>query len=371
MLVRMKRPLIVASVLLAFALPLWSQLENADQATQSKCREYLKTPLPPEATSLPVPKKWPDCVSYKSYSGIGQKVDFDAARTCAWQERLAQKADLEPRDLEDSIFGGSAMLTVLYANGEGVTKNIPLAARFACEAGGAPAEIAIRLEDLKSRGAPGTKKPEFDFCNDITSGFMEGFCAGYSSELADQRRADQILRISTSLRNDQREIFDQLVQAEKAYAHAHGDGEIDTSGTARAMYQIDAEDSLRDDFLTGLQSFDQGKNLPRGSAQDYRQADDQLNAIYRSSIAEAEIHKSEYGAVQPEGIRNAERAWIHYRDLFVKFARLKYPEVPGDAWLTLLTRDRISVLDGSFCDMDAVEGKCAPQHDRWKPSPLP
>lgn len=263
------------------------------------------------------------------------------------------------------------MLTVLYANGEGVKQNLPLAERFACEAGGAPAEISIRLEDLESREKPTTNRTEFDFCNDITSGFMEGFCAAYGSELADQKRADHILGLSTSMGDDQRRAFDQLVEAEKTYARAHADGEIDTSGTARAMYQIDAEDSLRDDFIAALQSFAEKKDLPRGSAADYRESDDQLNAVYRSTIAEAEIHKTEYGAVQPEGIRNAERAWLHYRDLFVKFAHLQYANVPEDAWLTLSTRDRIAVLDGSFCDMDSVEGKCAPQGDRWKPSPLP
>jgi uncharacterized protein YecT (DUF1311 family) len=371
MVVSVKTCWVLALAIVATAGPAWPQLRFASEATQSRCKKYLKIPLPAEAGSYPAPKRWPDCKSYKSYSGLGRRADYDAARKCAWQERLAQLAGLEPRFSVASVFGGSAMLTVLYANGEGVKQNIPLAERFACEAEGAPAEISIRLEDLESRGKAGEKKSKFDFCNDITSGFMEGFCAAYGSELADEKRADQIQNLPTSMNNDQRRIFNQLVKLEQAYARAHADGEIDTSGTARAMYQVDAEDSLRDDFLAALELFEQKRSLPQASQADYRRADDQLNAVYLSTISEAEIHKKEYGAVQPEGIREAERAWLRYRDLFVAFAQSRYPQISKEGWLTLLTRDRTTVLDGSFCDMDAVEGKCAWKGDTWKPRPLP
>ena len=39
--------------------------------------------------------------------------------------------------------------------------------------------------------------------------------------------------------------------------------------------------------------------------------------------------------------------------------------------LVLLINDRISILDGSFCDMDAEDGPCAEKGDTWKPSLLP
>jgi hypothetical protein len=88
-------------------------------------------------------------------------------------------------------------------------------------------------------------------------------------------------------------------------------------------------------------------------------------------MSSAETSKNDYGAIQPEGIRNAERSWLRYRDAFVAFGRARYPGIPSEAWLTLLTNDRASVLDGSFCDMDAVEPPCTLSGDPWKPSPLP
>lgn len=211
---------------------------------------------------------------------------------------------------------------------------------------------------------------KFSFCDDITSGFMEGFCAAYVSELADQERSASLGPISARMSPTQKEAFDKLVKSEEAYAHAHAAGEIDLSGTARAMFQIDAEQTIRDDFLAALESFEAGK-YPRGSAKEFEDADTELNSCYRKAIGNAEKHEKEYGAVQPDGIRGAERKWLKYRDSWVAFAKLRYPTVPSEAWLILLTSDRASILDGSFCDMDAEDGPCAQKGDTWKPSPLP
>ncbi len=165
------------------------QLELASSSTQASCNKYLKTPLPAEAAVVSKPTQWPNCTSYTSYSGIGTTVDFQAARKCAWSERLATQADLKPRSTVASVFGGSAMLSQLYANGEGVEKNLPLALRFVCEAGGAPAEIDGRVVDLEGKLLQGdTTRTKFNFCDDITSGFMMGLCAAYGSEIAEQKK---------------------------------------------------------------------------------------------------------------------------------------------------------------------------------------
>ena len=361
----------IAVWLLAMTAPLFGQLPDADARTQAECKKYLATPLPAEASQVTAPKSWPDCYSYKSYSGIGTKVDYAAARRCAWSERLAIQDGQEPTDGAASVFGGSAMLSVLFANGQGVSRNYPLAIRFACEAGGAPAEIGMRVRHLESLQANlSSNTPDFDFCDDITSGYMEGFCAAYQSEIAEEQRDGQLEALSARFTSAQRSAFDRLRRLQQRYARAHARGEIDLSGTARAMYQIDAEDTLRDDFLAALRSYEAGK-YPTGSAEAYRGADARLNSEYRKAMSDAEAHKSEYGAVQPEGIRDAERAWIKYRDAWVTFAKLRYPTVPADAWLVLLTNDRTSILDGSFCDMDAEDGACARGGAAWKPGALP
>ncbi|MFZ0339784.1 MAG: lysozyme inhibitor LprI family protein, partial [Terracidiphilus sp.] len=368
---RMNFPKLAMVLMLAWGAHLRAQLEDCDKATQAKCAESLKTPLPAEAVAVSAPNAWPECDSLRSYSGIGGRVDFEAARRCAWSERLAIEAGLEPRYSTASVFGGSAMLSVLYANGQGVARNIPLAIRFACEAGGAPAEIAIRVKHIESlHSQPAAVGSLFQFCDDITSGFMQGFCAAYDSEIEDQKRANSLDAVVSRFTTTQRSAFNTLRKLEEDYAHAHAKGEIDLSGTARAMYQIDAQDTVRDDFVAALKLFEVGR-FPTAPAGQYADADARLNRAYHKALNDAEEHKNDYGAVQPEGIRDAERAWLKYRDAWIAFAKLRYPAVPAEAWLALLTGDRTSILDGSFCDMDAEDGPCAQKGDTWKPSPLP
>jgi hypothetical protein len=134
MLLSMRKPWLALAVLTICTAQLFAQLGD-DPEMKSACAKYEETPLPAEALAVAAPKRWPFCNSYKFYAGTHTKADYEAARKCAWSERLASQAGLEPLYLFGRAFGGSAMLTMLYSNGEGVEKNIPLAIRFACESG--------------------------------------------------------------------------------------------------------------------------------------------------------------------------------------------------------------------------------------------
>jgi uncharacterized protein YecT (DUF1311 family) len=356
-------------VLVAFAAPSFAQLEYADAKTKAECAQYAQTPLPAEAASLATPAQWPGCNSYKLYSGIGSKVDSEAARSCAWQERSATKAGLTPQYAIVSTLGGSAMLTVLYANGEGVEKNIPLAIRFACESGWAPAEISGRVKHLESLSSqPASSSEKFKFCDDITSGVMDGICESYEAELTDQQSTNTLDSLSSKWPEPQRSAFAALEQAQQAYAQAH-EGEIDAQGSSRAAQQIRAQQSLRNSFLAAIQIFEKG-DLPSHTASEAQQADTALNETYRKAVNGAEANKSNYGAVKPENMRTAERAWLAYREAWVQFAKLRYPAVRAESWLTLLTKDRIATIQGGPCGLDPDSSQCEKQ-DTQAPRPLP
>jgi uncharacterized protein YecT (DUF1311 family) len=370
MLLRMKKYWFVLLLLSAGAAPLFAQLQYADAKTKAECAKYTQTPLPAEAVSIAAPKQWPTCNSYKLYSGIGTKVDFEAARRCAWQERSAAQAGLTPRYTIASVLGGAAMLTQLYANGEGVERNIALAIRFACEADGAPAEIQGRIEHVESLSSqPTPSAAKFKFCDDATSGFMDGFCTSYEAELANQSRTNALQDLSSKWPEPEQSAFAALEKAQEAYAEAHAKGEIDLSGTSRAAQEIAAEQSLRDSFLDALKSFEKG-DLPHHSVAEAQQTDSDLNRVFREAISDAETTKSKYGAVQPEGIRTAERAWLAYRDAWIAFAKLRYPSVGAETWLTILSMDRIATIHGGHCSSDPDNSQCE-QQDTRAPRPLP
>ena len=244
---------------------------------------------------------------------------------------------------------------------------LPLAMRFACEAEGAPAEIKERVKDLQARiDAPNVTHTKFDFCDATTSGFMMGFCSARAEERHSVERDDRLAKLAKAWPAQQQTLFAQTVKLQAEYAEAHARGEIDLSGTARAMFEIDTEASLKDDLLEAVTAFETGK-LPQASADEATQADAALNQAYRMSLQTAEAHKAEYGAVQPEGIRKAERAWLKYRDAWLAFAAIRYPTITRDGWLELLSADRTLILAGKSCGtLEDCDGE-----EQWSPRPLP
>jgi uncharacterized protein YecT (DUF1311 family) len=371
MLLRMKKVAVAGILLAVCALRSAGQAFDPESQVKAICEPHLKTPLPTEAAEIPTPTVWPECVSYRLEAGIGVKVDYAAARKCAWAERLATAAGLEPRYTLASVLGGSALLSMLYANGEGVERNIPLAFRFVCEAGGAPFDVEALLDELKDREKHSEDaRGKFSFCDQTGSGFMQGFCAGLDAEAQDLARASELHALSSRWSAQQQTAFDVLVQAQQTYAQAHAKGEINIAGTSRAAEAFAADQELRNNFLAAVRSFEKG-NQPQGSISDFSRADAGLNRIYRMALLHAESKKSEYGAVQPDGIREAERSWLKYRDAWIAFARLRYPTVGADAWLTLLTTDRIAVLNGTECEIGFDGPSCTGQGDEQPPRPLP
>jgi uncharacterized protein YecT (DUF1311 family) len=357
MLVRMKAGIPVLVMLVAGTARLVAQGDDRE----AMCKEYLRTPLPAEAQAITQPKTWPDCDSYKSYSGLGRKVDFEAARRCAWQERLAQLADKDPVWDVSNYIGGSAMLATLYANGQGVEQNKPLALRFACEAD-------LAQEGMKSlqalAAAPLPPGHTFVYCDYAMTTPEMNLCTAYGTEIAAQEREDEFSRLSAQWTQAQRDSFARLQKASEEYVRARGTGEVYQGGTIRTMRTMGAEDRMRHKFLEAVKEFESGR-LPKGNATDYRKADSDLNETYKQALtlAAKQNFEDDDGAIRPDGIRQAERAWMTYRDAWVAFAKVRYPQTDATAWLTLLARNRYWSLRHTMCQVGWNDPACQGDQD--------
>jgi hypothetical protein len=369
----MRKLWIAALALTVCAASLSAQLEDPNKVWKPKCARYELTPLPAEASEAIAPKRWPNCNSYKIFSVKNTKPDYEAARKCAWIERLASQAGHEPLYAYGRVFGGSAMLTLLYANGDGVERNIPLAIRFACESGWAPGEIGGRVEHIEAvYPIPVSTDSSFRFCEDPSTGFMEGYCEKFSAMQSDQARSRELNELSAQWTDPQRAALKALENALTQYSQAHGKGEIQAAGDARQSQAIQSQQSIRDSFLAAIRAFEKG-GLPRHSAAEAAQAEAELNGVYQKALDDAGTNKSNADVdqvVQPEDIRAAQESWLVYRDAWLAFAKLRYPTVTADSWLTLLTRDRIATIRGEPCDADPDTSDC-PQQDTIGARPLP
>lgn len=283
-------------------------------------------PTPLERTALK------GCRSERLYYGIGVKADYAKARKCAV---------IEAEHGDDLMFGGSTVLMQIYANGLGVPRNPDVATAFACTVDAAPMEIDLRIQALQEL----KRKPSrFDICDLATSGLLGGFCAGREADLAAVGRDARVKALVASLPPAARSAWPALQKAFDAYVSASARGETDLSGTLRGAFITEAEEALRNQQLKDLERL-RDHQWPAAGAADARDADAKLNARYRQALQRA-AGSDNLTTIEPDDIRTAQRAWLVYRDAYLRFAAAAAPTVSRDAVLTRLTRLRLADLEG-------------------------
>ncbi len=278
-----------------------------------------------------------DPIIFKGYEGcnpIGKYYVARGDKNPDWQGVL-QCATQDNND---------AVLMMLYANGQGVKRDIDRAITHACRIDSAAMELKLRVEHLQAMKA-GTDKKPIDLCDDATSGLMTGFCAGVAERAKKSVRDTELAAVSKAFTAAQRERYTALQKAVDVYAERSSRDETDLSGSMRAAFVSEARVAIDDAFLADLRAAEKG-DLPRGTEQTYAAADKALNDAYRKVMAlptnaEGELRDT---TVTKDGIRAAQRAWLKYRDAWAAFGAARYPAVPAAAWQQRLTERRTAQL---------------------------
>ncbi|MBS1189758.1 MAG: hypothetical protein H6R10_1550 [Rhodocyclaceae bacterium] len=244
-------------------------------------------------------------------------------------------------------------LMMLYANGFGVARNIPLAIRYACSIGGAEAEVTGRVEHLAAL----SPKEAFDVCDDVTSGLMQGFCAAVAERQSDRDRTRRLARLLRNMPAAQQPAFDRLEKAAEAFAQARGELETDAMGTARAAMAIAASGTESDLFVQDLERFEKG-DLPRFTKAQFDQLDRALNQVFRKIMQAKTAAGGDtlgFSTIGKADVRSAQKLWLKYRDAWVAFGRLRYPAVEPHGWMALLTERRVAQLTEMLEDYGEAE----------------
>jgi len=306
-----------------------------DEEWQKICKRYEKEPIPAaDKPTAAVAASLGKCSSYQLYFGFNQAANPEQARWCAFDEIDKKR--------EDGPFSGNDMLMMIYANGVGAKRNLPLAIKLACTIEGAPAEMEERvthLEKLRKKNWQGT---DFSLCDDITSGVMQGYCADHFENFAKIKRNKKIKDIQASWSKAELADYALLRQAADHYIQAHVENEVDESGTARGALAIEAQAYLEDEFLAVLEALSRGK-LRSYSAEQFKAADSKLNNIYKN-IQKTKETDVVWGSVSKKGIQDTQRKWIRYRDAWVEFCHKRFPNAQSNSIKTILTYLRVEVL---------------------------
>ncbi|WP_158914266.1 hypothetical protein [Caulobacter sp. S45] len=275
-------------------------------ASKAMCRAVEGVEIPArDRPSARVAAGLKGCDSEALYYGEHGPADPVKARLCAAAESDGGEVDSATAGPQGgAVFSGRAILMMIYANGLGVPRNLDLATHLACNLDGAPAESDGRVHHLAQLKAKGPGKRRFDYCDDITSGMGEGFCAARDAVLTDAKRKAALdgLAIAPGART----AYAALRTAADAYATQHGDGEVDLSGTARDAIATEEEQETKKAFTSQLQAVLAGRVPPASPAQASA-ADAALNAAYRKLQARGD-KVQKFGTVTFKDVRDAQRA---------------------------------------------------------------
>lgn len=281
------------------------------------------------------------CKSRDLYYGIGVDTNYTVARKCAFNER----AGGENEDIE-----GASVLMMIYANGYGAEKNLDLAVKFACEAGANIEDRILHLRELENKPPNQPLKEcigdttlsadycsgKFDFCDDTTSGYMQGVCALKDADITEAKSSASMRKLVSTWPVEHQKSFAALAKIGDVYFETHADHEVDTSGTGRAAFEIEAKESMREKCRASIRNFEHGQT-PSYSSEDFAKANRRLGVVYAAAMKDVLKHDP-YIGISRQGIRQTEKSWLAYRDAWVKFAALRYPAVSSQSiktWLTL------------------------------------
>lgn len=314
-----------------FVISLKSFSEEAT-ALKKKCAELEKLQFPSEDQPTKVNSIDPSDCEKPEADYYHEKRDLQKVRLCAFAQL---------KNKEKMMFNGQDILMMIYANGLGVKQNLSLAEKMACAVEGAPAELEGRMKHLESLKSGKKEIVPFDICDDITSGFMQGHCSSIEEEIAKRKRDRDFQTFIEKWSDSEKVALKELQVAAQEFAEARSQNEVDLSGTARAAFII-AEKSIQErDFADSIQKL-VTKKAPKYTSQQLKVEDQKLNSIYTK--IQRQKSADLWGTVTKDDIKKVQQTWIKYRDAWIKFAKVKFPEVPSDSISAWFTKKRNHML---------------------------
>lgn len=297
-----------------------------------------------------------NCAEDDLYYGASphQDVDYAAARRCALYDWNARHGAAPVNsDTGGSYDVSTQTLAMIYANGDGVPRDLDLAIHVVCEEafplgnsdrGAAESDHQIDLvqEIFKLAKMRSADSPErFDYCNGgarLSEWPEKLVCESINTRLARKKREAHLAEVVAPWTEEQKNAFAKARTAFNQFEFIEEQAE-NSCAVPVELCNFDIDDRLERDFVAAIDGFEQGK-LPAFKRGEYGDAKYGLSDLYQQ--LESMTFQSNRSRMYK--LRDAERAWQEYRDAFVDFAKLRWPSVSEHSWLTLLDNERIAQL---------------------------
>lgn len=212
-------------------------------------------------------------------------------------------------------------LAMIFANGWGVKRDYDAATWFLCRANGVAAyeqwSMLGHIETMRTAGEP----RDLLYCDHVTSGRGQLHCAQIAAEADEEGRTDRIAKVKQGLSAEASGALDGLVEALEAFAEAEtGLKVFDEGGTGYAAIAVQEQEKVREEQLAAVERL-ANTRAPGCAPEALKAADAGLNESYRLARAVPPecIRCSDPKAEWAATLRDAQRAWIRYRDAFAAF----------------------------------------------------
>ena len=307
----------------------FSQSTISDPGAKQMCASVKDVELP--ATDYPTPaeeKALASCKSVDAYFGFGQPADPVKARKCAYAEMdRGAKVPL----------GGKAILMMVYANGNGATRNFDAALKLACSMGGAPGDDAGRVYQLDRLKKSNWAGNNFSVCDHSSGREMYEQCAILSERFDKVERDQKFNQLISAWKLSEKKAFRTFMQEANRFYEIQAKNGVNLEGT----FEIQEEIFFKRNLLTALEQFERGE-LPKYSAEEFQRAETAENAAYQRTQAGS---VAQWGTVTRQSVQKSEEEWRRYGSAWIAFVRRKYPSVTEQSWKAWLDTDRTVMLN--------------------------
>jgi len=320
---------VLALFLIAGFHTAFSQSTISDPGALKMCASVKDVELP--AADRPTPaeeKALAKCVSVDLYYGFGQPADPVKARKCAYAEM--------DRDAKAPI-GGKAILMMIYANGNGATRNFDVATKLACSLGGGPGDDAGRvyqLDRLKKQNWAGNS---FSVCDHSSARELYEQCAILSERFDKVERDQKFNDLIAAWKPAEKKAFHTFMEEANRFYEVQAKNGVNLEGT----FEIQEEIFFKNNLLSSLQAFERGE-LPNYTAEEFQKAEAAEQAAYQRT-QNGDV--AQWGTVTRQSVQKSEDEWRRYCSAWIAFGRQKYPGVSEQSWKAWLDTDRTVMLN--------------------------